>query len=80
MLTLKIDQIYCLVMGWVIKACVCRLWRPNGSLDIWSRENDFFIFKFGSLSVMLDRKGFYQLFLCGFDYHLYIQSFGPRYY
>ena len=30
-----------------LKACVTRLWKPSCSLDIHSRENCFFFFKFG---------------------------------
>ena len=29
-----------------LKACVGRPWRPNCSLDVYSRENGFFFFKF----------------------------------
>ena len=31
-----------------IKACAGRLWKPSCSLEIFSRENGFFFFKFGS--------------------------------
>lgn len=31
-----------------LRACVGRLWKLNGSLEIHSRENGFFFFKFGS--------------------------------
>ena len=30
-----------------LKACVSGLWKPTCSLEIHSRENDFFFFKFG---------------------------------
>ena len=31
-----------------LKACVHRMWRPSCSLDIFSRENGYFFFKFGT--------------------------------
>jgi len=31
-----------------LKACISRLWKPKCSSDIFSRENGFFFFKFGS--------------------------------
>lgn len=31
-----------------LKACVTRLWKPRCSLDIYTRENGNFFFKFGS--------------------------------
>jgi len=31
-----------------LKACVSRLWKLDCSLDLFSRENGFFFFKFGS--------------------------------
>ena len=36
-----------LVICLSIAICVSRLWRLNGSLDIHSRENGYFFFKFG---------------------------------
>jgi len=29
-----------------LKACVSRIWRPKGSLEVYSRENNFFFFRF----------------------------------